>query len=436
MSDTSPILSLPYILPSQAQKHVTHNEAIRLLDALVQSAVIDRDRTAPPAAPAPGARHLVAADATGPWAGQDGRLAVWDGESALWRFLVPVQGWQCFVLAEGIGLVFTATGWQVLSRLAPEFPQLGIATSADQTNRLAVASPATLLTHAGAGHQVKVNKAAAGETASLLFQSNWSGRAEMGLAGNDDFSVKVSPDGSAFLTALQADRATGRVTLPGGLTLDGTLTGGAVQDAPADATAGRLLTVGAFGLGGLAPLIGNASVTDGSIVPGFHAYDTTLGSSGGPTGTKTGILLHQRRAAGGGEVQLLIVDSATSSASTPGITFSRSRAAGAWSVWYPGGIVASNSNANGRFIRHQDGTQTCWQSVTTSTSAEVTATFPVGFSTTSGLITTTGVNSPAAAAITARVTGRTTTGVSVSAFDAASLRVQATVELISMGRWY
>ncbi len=36
-------LQLPYIMPSQAQKHVTHNEAIRTLDALVQLAVLDRD---------------------------------------------------------------------------------------------------------------------------------------------------------------------------------------------------------------------------------------------------------------------------------------------------------------------------------------------------------------------------------------------------------
>lgn len=59
MSDASPILSLPYILPSQAQKHVTHNEALQRLDVLVQPAVLDRDRSAPPVAPAAGARHLV-----------------------------------------------------------------------------------------------------------------------------------------------------------------------------------------------------------------------------------------------------------------------------------------------------------------------------------------------------------------------------------------
>jgi hypothetical protein len=51
MSDATTHLLLPYILAAQAQKHVTHNEALRLLDAMVQLSVLDRTRTAPPASP-------------------------------------------------------------------------------------------------------------------------------------------------------------------------------------------------------------------------------------------------------------------------------------------------------------------------------------------------------------------------------------------------
>ncbi|WP_420024589.1 DUF2793 domain-containing protein (plasmid) [Cereibacter azotoformans] len=436
MSDTSPVLSLPYILPSQAQKHVTHNEALRRLDVLVQPAVLDRDRTAPPAAPAEGARHLVAADATGPWAGHAGELAVWDAEAALWRFLAPRPGWQTFVLAEGAGLVFTpAAGWQVLGRLVPEFASLGIATAADETNRLAVASPATLLTHDGAGHQLKINKALAGDTASLLFQTGWSGRAEMGLAGEDDFTVKVSPDGETFRTALRLERASGRVALPQGLSVAGSVTGTAVQASPADGTAGRLMAVGAFGLGGMAPLIGNSAVTDGSIVPGFYGYDSTQGSSGGPSGVRSGILLHQRRATGS-EVQLFLVEGTSGTGAVSGILFSRARSGGAWSGWFAGGIVQSASNGNGRYIRHQDGTQTCWQTVGTSTSADVSVTFPAAFSTTTGLVTTLGVTSAAATAIIPRLTSRSATGATLSACSGTNERVAAQVDLISMGRWY
>ena len=45
--DTSVILSLPYLLPSQAQKHVTHNAALRLLDMAVQTTVVMTTITSP-----------------------------------------------------------------------------------------------------------------------------------------------------------------------------------------------------------------------------------------------------------------------------------------------------------------------------------------------------------------------------------------------------
>ena len=54
--DSTPNLDLPYIAAAQAQKHVTHNEAIRALDAIVQLAVLDRDLAAPPASPGDGDR--------------------------------------------------------------------------------------------------------------------------------------------------------------------------------------------------------------------------------------------------------------------------------------------------------------------------------------------------------------------------------------------
>ena len=69
MSDATTHLLLPYILAAQAQKHVTHNEALRVLDNLVQLAVLDRDLNAPPGAPAEGDRYIVKASPapTGAW---------------------------------------------------------------------------------------------------------------------------------------------------------------------------------------------------------------------------------------------------------------------------------------------------------------------------------------------------------------------------------
>ncbi len=205
MSETSTLLSLPYIQPAQAQKHVTHNEALRMLDALVQLSVESRGLTEPPASPADGARYIVASGATGAWAGQEDAIAL--NASGGWLFLPPNVGWQAWVADEAVEVVWQGGLWQTSTGGAmPD--RLGLGTPVDPVARLSVAAPSTTLTHEGAGHQLKVNKAADGETASLLFQSNWTGYAEMGLAGDTAFSIKVS-DGTSWTTALSLDPVTG-----------------------------------------------------------------------------------------------------------------------------------------------------------------------------------------------------------------------------------
>ncbi len=214
MYDT-PNLGLPYIMAAQSQKHVTHNEAIRALDAVVQLAVLDRDLAAPPVSPAEGDRYIVAASPTGDWDGQAGNVAAF--QDGAWAFFTPNEGWIAWIADEDVAVVWSSSNWTALTTEgsgAGNFTTVGINATADATNRLSLSSPATLLNNAGAGHQLKINKAAAGDTASLLYQSAWSGRAELGLAGDDDFRFKVSPDGSAWREAIVINRSTGVVTFP------------------------------------------------------------------------------------------------------------------------------------------------------------------------------------------------------------------------------
>src|SRR5689334_3345145 len=135
MSDT-PNLGLAFLEAAQAQKHVTVNEALRRLDALVQLAILDRDLAAPPAAPADGARYLVAAGASGAWSGASGKIAAF--QDGAWSFLQPRPGWILFVLDEGKALVRAASAWIDLPGASQNLPMLGILTTADQVNRLAV----------------------------------------------------------------------------------------------------------------------------------------------------------------------------------------------------------------------------------------------------------------------------------------------------------
>ncbi|MGE0702085.1 MAG: DUF2793 domain-containing protein, partial [Hyphomicrobiaceae bacterium] len=229
--ENSPNLLLPYIMSAQAQKHVTHNEALRALDALVQIGVLDRDLTMAPASPADGDRYIVSAGSTGTWAGHDGHIAAF--QDGAWAFYPPRAGWLAWVADEAALLAFDGSSWSSSgaggTSLNPT-PLVGINATADTTNRLTVASPATLLNHDGASHQVKINKATTGDTAGLLYQTAFSGRAEMGLAGDDDFHVKVSADGTTWHEAIVVDGATGEVAFPN------TSLGGGGGGAPGGAT--------------------------------------------------------------------------------------------------------------------------------------------------------------------------------------------------------
>ena len=214
--DETANLRLPYIMAAQAQKHVTHNEAIRALDALVQLAVLDRNLTAPPVGLADGDRYIVASGATGAWAGWDQAIAAY--QDGAWMRYVPREGFVAWIADEDAAVVWNGAAWISLSSggsaSVNPTPLVGVNATADTTNRLAVASVASLFNHAGNGHQMKVNKAAASDTASLLYQTAFSGRAEMGTTGDDNFHVKVSADGSTWLEALVVDKATGAVSFP------------------------------------------------------------------------------------------------------------------------------------------------------------------------------------------------------------------------------
>ncbi len=109
MSDTTH-LSLPFVEASQAQKHVTVNDALNRLDALVHLSVDSASDTTAPGSPAEGGRWIVGQNASGTWAGQDGKIAAWiDGA---WIFLEPQIGWQAWVASTRTWLIYDGTDWR------------------------------------------------------------------------------------------------------------------------------------------------------------------------------------------------------------------------------------------------------------------------------------------------------------------------------------
>ncbi len=207
---TTAHLGVTLVEQAQAQKEVTVNEALTRMEALLNTGAKDKDLATPPGSPTQGDVYIVAASPTGDWAGQSGKIAYFD---QLWQFIVPAEGVTLWVNDEDAPYTYDGAAWIKTCAVMQNVSLLGINATADATNKFVVKSTALLLDNVGAGVQVKVNKAAAGDTASFLFQDGYSGRAEIGCIGDDNFRFKVSPDGSAFSTALLLDKNTGRVTV-------------------------------------------------------------------------------------------------------------------------------------------------------------------------------------------------------------------------------
>lgn len=420
-NDSTAILSLPYILPAQAQKHITHNEALRLLDVLVQLVVLSRQVASPPPNPAEGDRYLVPLGATGEFATHDGQIACWEGTG--WIFIAPKSGWQAEVLDEDSRVIYDGATWVGPEARPLRVAELGIATDADTLNRLAISSPATLFTHNGAGHQVKINKAVATDTASLLFQTGWSGRAEMGTCGSDNFEIKTSPNGTNFVSSLRALSSSGKIEFPAGVCVSvGTanqpsvsfindtdtgifspdadqiglsvagavrallsasafnltvpITGSAVTQSATDSTSGRLTKVGDFGIGASSiGLSGSSSISSRSLASGFYHYAANVVSGGPETSAwyHTLTVLHN----GSSGWRTYIDQRHTTSGPSLRMWFGVDDGIGGinWTeIFHQGSIVGTvsqaagvptgrvmerGSNANGEYVRFADGTQIC-----------------------------------------------------------------------------
>lgn len=251
MTELSSRLSLPYLMPAQAQKHVTHNAALEQLDRIVQIVISDPSATVPPAEVAEGLIYALGQGASGAWAGHAGELAV--RTSSGWDFVKPSKGWRAWDLKSATLLVFDGEVWK------PAFDKtamLGIGTTASADNPLSVSGANSLLTHAGTDHRLKINKANTTSTASIVFQSAWSGRAEIGLTGNNSLAFKVSANGAEWAEAVSMDPVRKAVSFaPAGservrfseteARFDVPLTGTSVTSSSSDTTAGRVLRVGA-----------------------------------------------------------------------------------------------------------------------------------------------------------------------------------------------
>jgi hypothetical protein len=134
--DTTPNLNLPWMLPSQSDKHVTYNQAIGVLDVMAQTRVTSRTLVSPPSQPQDGTQYIVPPGATGLWSDFVDHLCRW--QDGGWHFYAPRQGWLVWVIAEARQISWTGQAWVV-----PSVAATG-STGDVQYNNAGILSPSTL----------------------------------------------------------------------------------------------------------------------------------------------------------------------------------------------------------------------------------------------------------------------------------------------------
>lgn len=208
-------------------------------------------------------------------------------------------------------------------------------------------------------------------------------------------------------------------------TIDGLLSR---QSSAADATSGRLLTVGAFGHGGAAPLLA------GQVTGGVWAYNTASGSSGLPANiTKATIYQGALDAAGTDLTQTALVIASTNTDYPAGATLTRVKAGGTFTAWVGQAAVTTADTVASvprRVVRDpRTRVQQVWLTgMAASPMSASLANWPQAF---------TEAPSVQVAVLTGNVhrinVTRTATALSIDAYDASNGAVTCTVDVYAVG---
>ncbi|MDR6848482.1 MAG: DUF2793 domain-containing protein [Sphingomonas sp.] len=112
MNDQTTVrLSLPLLQVGQAQKELSHNEALTLLDFAVQPVVEAVGVGSPPVSPDTGACWIVGPSPTGAWSGSPNAIAGWT--NAGWRFLAARDGMNAWSRGDSAFARFDGSRWRI-----------------------------------------------------------------------------------------------------------------------------------------------------------------------------------------------------------------------------------------------------------------------------------------------------------------------------------
>ena len=181
MANTSK-MNMPLLAADQSQKHVTHNEALNIIDAFTHPSVINRTRTSPPGSPTEGDQYIIAASATGDWAGHDHEVTTY--QNGAWVFFEPYIGMHAWIQDEGVESIYTAVntwhGAAVFSGVTWTYPTIA-------SGVLTIASSA-VVPAPESGSSDDVDSIAGGQDGRTLIVKGTSGKT---ITFNDGGNMKL-----------------------------------------------------------------------------------------------------------------------------------------------------------------------------------------------------------------------------------------------------
>lgn len=111
MTQQTANIQFVYLAPAQAQKHVTLNENLRRLDALLQLSAVSATISAQPASPTNGAVYILPPGKTGTAWGAMANWALAYWRDGAWEQIAPREGWLAYAQDADQMLVYTGTAW-------------------------------------------------------------------------------------------------------------------------------------------------------------------------------------------------------------------------------------------------------------------------------------------------------------------------------------
>lgn len=102
---------LALLASGQAQKELTVNEGLNLLDTVIHGCCSGSPTNAPPSEPLDGMAYLCGANPTGLWSGHPSDIACWTPGG--WRFIRPAEGMQFTDVEDGCTRTYLHGQWSV-----------------------------------------------------------------------------------------------------------------------------------------------------------------------------------------------------------------------------------------------------------------------------------------------------------------------------------